>query len=259
MTDARVADAGGETTTGIDVLVSARRDLAPRRRPLKIGTPSTSRIVLFNIPKRVVEHPDSGLYSPHAMDITSRGLDTILSALGEQLGVLGARLEMVVIGGSALLALGLVTRPTKDVDVVAFAEGEELRPASPLPQALAEAKDRVARDFALPQDWLNAGPTDLLRWGLPEGFWGRVTTRRYGETLTVHFAGRLDQVHFKLYAMVDQSGGRHEADLRALRPSRDELVAAARWSITHDPSPGYRMMLEQALERLGVEDVDLGA
>jgi hypothetical protein len=193
------------------------------------------------------------------MDITPQRLDTILSALGEQLEAHGARLQMVVIGGSALLALGFLTRSTKDVDVVALAEDGELRPASPLPDVLATARDRVARDFALQKDWLNAGPTDLLRWGLPEGFRSRVTTRRYGQALTIHFAGRLDQIHFKLYAMVDQSGGRHEADLRALRPARDELIAAARWSITHDPSSGYRTMLEQALERLGVEDVDLGA
>lgn len=104
---------------------------------------------------------------------------------------------------------------------------------------------------------MNAGPTDLLLFGLPEGFWARVTTRRYGQALTVHFCGRRDQIHFKLYAMVDHAGGRHEADLRALQPTREELVAAAKWSVTHAPSPGFRTMLEQALGHLGVEDVDL--
>lgn len=85
-----------------------------------------------------------------------------------------------------------------------------------------------------------------------------VVTRSYGKTLIVHFAGRLDQIHFKLYAMVDQGGGRHETDLRALTPTRDELVAAARWSITQDPSPGYRSVLEDALRALGVDNADLG-
>ncbi len=59
--------------------------------------------------------------------------------------------------------------------------------------------------------------------------------------------------------MVDQGGGRHEADLRALHPTRDELIAAARWTMTQDPSPGYRLVLKEALGVLGVEDVDLGA
>jgi hypothetical protein len=121
------------------------------------------------------------------------------------------------------------------------------------------ARDRVTRDFGLDENWLNAGPTELLRWGLPDGFWARVVTRRYAEALAVHFASRLDQIHFKLYATVDQAGGRHEADLRALRPSQEELIAAARWSVTHDPSPGYRTVLLEALRTLGVADVSFGS
>jgi hypothetical protein len=128
----------------------------------------------------------------------------------------------------------------------------------PLPEALREARDRVARDFDLDPNWLNAGPTDLLKWGLPEGFMNRIVTRRYGDALTVHFASRFDQIHFKLCAMVDQAGGRHEADLRALHPSVQELMAAARWSMTQDPSPGYRMVLKEALMALGIDDDALG-
>ena len=86
----------------------------------------------------------------------------------------------------------------------------------------------------------------------------RVVTRSYGTALVVHFASRFDQIHFKLFAMVDQAGGRHEADLRGLHPSGEELIAAARWSITQGPSPGYRMVLKDALNALGVEDDALG-
>jgi hypothetical protein len=78
-----------------------------------------------------------------------------------------------------------------------------------------------------------------------------------GPALTVSFASRLDQIHFKLYAAVDQGPGKHEQDLHALEPTQDELVAAARWSRTHDPSDGYREMLIQALAFFGVEDADL--
>ncbi|MGH3273087.1 MAG: hypothetical protein ACRDNZ_02020 [Streptosporangiaceae bacterium] len=56
----------------------------------------------------------------------------------------------------------------------------------------------------------------------------------------------------------DQGGGRHEADLRALSPNHRELIAAARWSLTQDPSPGYRSVLVEALRILGVDDADLG-
>lgn len=122
---------------------------------------------------------------------------------------------------------------------------------------LLSARVAVARDFDLDENWLNAGPTDLIKWGLPHGFMARVVTRQYGPALVAHFAGRLDQIHFKLFAMVDQGGGRHETDLRALDPTVAELIAAARWSITQDPSPGYRSVLVEALRYLGVDDADL--
>jgi len=155
------------------------------------------------------------------------------------------------------VTLGLVQRVTRDVDVVALASGGELIPADPLPPALADALARVARDFGLQPDWLNAKPAGLLDFGLPVGFMSRVTTRVYGPFLTVHFASRLDQIHFKLYALVDNRAVRHEADLNALRPTRKELVDAARWARTHDPSDGFRQMLVATLAHLGVTDADV--
>jgi hypothetical protein len=41
--------------------------------------------------------------------------------------------------------------------------------------------------------------------------------------------------------------GRHETDLRALNQTQSELTAAARWSITGDPSPGWRAVSGPAL------------
>jgi hypothetical protein len=191
--------------------------------------------------------------------VSARATDQLLSAVGEQLSLLRERYDLVVIGGSALLALGLVSRPTRDVDVVAIAGRDGLMPAAPLPEPLAEACARVARDFGLPADWLNSEPAGMLRLGLPEGFSERLDRRDYGRWLTVRFASRLDQIHFKLYALADRGGGgKHEADLRALAPTRDELIAAARWSRTHDPSVVHRDILTAALAYLGVEDADLG-
>jgi hypothetical protein len=181
-------------------------------------------------------------------------IDQLLSALGEQLAARGARVELVVIGGSALLALGLISRPTRDVDVVALFSDHALATPLPLPGPLVEARDVVARDFGLPVSWLKAAPADLLHFGLPEGFAERLERRDFGAALSVHFASRPDQIHFKLYAMVDQGAGKHEADLRALEPTRSELLAAARWTRTHDPSEGFREQLLAVLAHLGVED-----
>lgn len=184
--------------------------------------------------------------------------DKLLSALGEQLAALGQRFELVVIGGSGLLALGLIERATRDVDILALRSGDELDSARPLPPTLEMARDRVARDFSLPADWLNPGPTDLLEFGLAEGFLDRLDRRDYGDALTVYLASRYDQIHFKLYALVDQGPGKHEEDLRALSPTQAELVDAARWSRLHDPSAGYAQILREVLSYLGVDHVDLG-
>ncbi len=183
----------------------------------------------------------------------------LLRALGQRLELARTPVELVVIGGSALTILGLVERPTRDVDVVALMEGGVLRDAKPLPPALVEAKDAVAADFGVSDGWLNAGPSDLLEWGLPDGFVDRLERREFGPSLSIHLASRYDQIHFKLYALTDQGSGRHEDDLRALAPTRDELLAAAAWARTQDPSEGFNEMLVPALRYLGVEDAGLGA
>lgn len=181
----------------------------------------------------------------------------LLAALGQHLAEAGTSFDLVVIGGAALLARDLVDRATRDIDVVALATPEGLRSATSFPSELVAAVERVARDFEIADDWLNGGPSDLLRFGLPSGFERRWETGSYGEALRVRWASRFDQIHFKLYAAVDQAG-KHLEDLEALRPSREELVAAARWSREHDPSDGFHTMLVEALKYFGVEDADLG-
>lgn len=89
--------------------------------------------------------------------------------------------------------------------------------------------------------------------GLPEGIEGRVTVRRF-DGLVVHLAGREDLICFKLYAAVDLSpGSRHLDDIRALHATRPELIAAARWTRTHDDSPAYLVNLRATLAELGIE------
>lgn len=191
---------------------------------------------------------------------SAAAMDRLLLALAEQLSLSGDEYDLIVIGGSALLALGLIARSTQDVDVVALTGSAGLDEALPLPKPLAAARSRVARDFGLPEDWLNSeAARDMLRLGLPDGFTKRLTSRTYGRCLTVRYASRLDQIHFKLHATVDRGGGKHFSDLQALKPSEDELLAAARWTRTHDPSEGFLSVLSEVLAYFHVEDADLGA
>lgn len=183
-------------------------------------------------------------------------LEDALATLGEVLEARGHRFEVVAIGGGGLLLLRVIERPTKDLDLVGVITERGLATAEPLPAPLQEACRDVAQLLGLAADWLNAGPTRLLDYGLPQGFLERVSTRSFGGLL-VHVADRIDQIHFKLYAAIDQGPrSKHFQDLLRLAPSADELLVAARWTRTHDTSDGFREHLREALSTLGVEVPD---
>lgn len=184
-------------------------------------------------------------------------LHEALETLGAILESRGEAHDIIVIGGGALLLLGLIERPTQDLDIVSRVEGDRWVEGEPMPLGLAGAIVEVARALDLDDHWLNAGPTDLLRYGLPPGFGDRVVVQRYGG-LVVRLAARVDQVAFKLYAAVDQGPrSKHFRDLRLLAPGREELETAARWCQTHDTSAPFRDMLLQALATLGIENPDV--
>jgi hypothetical protein len=154
------------------------------------------------------------------------------------------------------MLLGLIERPTRDLDVIALVGDGRYVKAKTLPPPLIEAVAEDGSVFQLGPVWINGGPADLLDFGLPPGFAERTEVRRYG-SLTLHIASRVDQVAFKLYAAVDQGLlSKHFQDLQALRPTRDELVAGARWAVTHDPSQGFRHELVALLGALDVPDAD---
>ena len=128
-----------------------------------------------------------------AQPMDRTGLERALAALGDVLAYRGEAYEIVLVGGGDLVLRGIVSRSTKDADIVG--------------------------------QWL-AGPYDLIC--------------------------------FKLYAAADHwsSRDRNLDDLRALRPTKTELLSGARWSMTHDPSPAFRSQLTAVLRHLGVEDAD---
>lgn len=190
------------------------------------------------------------------MTLDKDSLEQALAALGEVLLERGLNYEIIVVGGSGLLLLGTSVRPTKDLDVLAVVERGGLSIADPLPTPLITAAKDVGNTFGLAGDWLNPGPTSLLELGFPEGFEDRLTARRFGG-LVVQIAGRVDQIFFKLYATADMGpGSKHLEDLIRLTPTESELLDAAHWMSTHDPSVGFRQMIVRALSHLGVDDAD---
>lgn len=192
---------------------------------------------------RVASHDLGDLFDALAAEIARRDMPHV---------------ELCVIGGTALNAAGLANRPTKDVDVVGLgvrsAGSLIVQKASPFPEPLVSAVTAVARQFGLPADWLNCGPTDLIDHGLPPGFEERLSSTRHGATLTVHYASRLDQICFKTFAAAD-SAGRHLTDLLSLGPTEDEMRFAVSWVRNQDDSAAFTKQLALLLGYLGMSHV----
>ncbi|MGH3691317.1 MAG: hypothetical protein ACRDWD_16255 [Acidimicrobiia bacterium] len=184
------------------------------------------------------------------------GLEEAIEALGETLAERGHSCGILVIGGGSLLMLGLVRRPTADLDVVGLPSRDGYTKADSLPDFLQDAAREVGDAFGLGDRWLNTGPAGLIDFGLPPGLEERVTIRRYGG-LEVHLPAREDLICFKLYACVDQGErSKHFADLENLPASRSELLNAARWTRSQDPSQGFKQELTRILPLLGCEVSD---
>lgn len=182
-------------------------------------------------------------------------LNDALRQLNEQLLLLDAPVtELVVCGGSALIATGLVLRTTRDIDILAIMNSNELKDSEPLPNYLLRAANNVRRAMELPDSWLNNGPASQFRMGLPVGFQQRLHSFVIGKKLTMHYIDRYDQIFFKTYASADR-GGYHVSDLRALNPSENELVAAAQWCMTQDVSAEFRELLKDMFSQLGWKNV----
>ncbi|HEX8243063.1 MAG TPA: hypothetical protein VF541_06200 [Longimicrobium sp.] len=182
---------------------------------------------------------------PHALD-----------AVGAILEIESAPVAVVVVGGATLHLLGLVTRTTQDVDVIARAVtpvGEDpvvLMPADPLPEPLARAIARVSRDFGLPADWMNTAVARQWSQGLPPWLAEDLEWRRYG-ALQVGLAGRRTLIALKLFAAVDQSlRSVHAQDLIALAPTDAELDEASGWVLTQDASHVFPQLVSQVVQHV---------
>lgn len=185
-------------------------------------------------------------------------MEEALQAVGDLLAAEQTAEAVVVVGGASLSLLCLVPRATRDVDVIARAvppepdmvmERAALVPPDPLPEPLLRAIRTVARDFRLPSDWMNTEVALQWRTGLPPGLEENLSWRRYGN-LHVGLVGRQTLLALKLFAAVDGAPGSvHFQDLVALRPTPEELHAAAGWVRTQDVSPVFARMVQEVMDR----------
>jgi hypothetical protein len=203
------------------------------------------------------------------MTLSASNLPTLLRQLHDALVLEDAApIDWIVCGGSALSLQALTGRTTQDVDVLAHWRADTLEAVAPgsFAAPVARAIDRVAEAHATlrrrdgsGRRWVNLGPQEIARQGLPEGFAGRLVTFRIGERLTLHLLGRLDLIALKLYAASDDLGDRqqvHIGDLVRLAPTAAELAFALEWVLTRpDPEHRIRPSLKRLLQELGHDDL----
>lgn len=178
-----------------------------------------------------------------------------LRSLGDILAAGGHKIAIVAVGGSALIWQGFVQRATQDIDIIALGRNPDeegpgnIGPAEPVPEVLSRAIARIARDYALPADWMNTVVSMQWKTGLPPGFEERIHWVRYGG-LWFGVADRYDLLFLKLFAAVDSGGpgNVHFQDLLALNPTDKELEDASEWVRLQDISMGFKKIVEEVVD-----------
>jgi hypothetical protein len=165
-----------------------------------------------------------------------------LAAFDRYLAKRSLRFEGIVIGGAALNLLGIVSRTTRDCDILHPALPDEI-----LAAAQAFAADRRREGETLADNWLNNGPAALAR-QLPDLWEKRVQPAFRGVALGLHTLGRDDLLRSKLFALCDR--GIDLADCLALAPTAAELTALLPWVEQQDLNPDWPAHVRDTLANL---------
>jgi hypothetical protein len=151
----------------------------------------------------------------------------------------GVTLAAVVVGGTALELLGIITRETRDCDVI-----HPSLPADVLEAARAFAIIETANGRVLAEDWLNNGPSKVGPL-LPAGWEARTQPAFDGVAVQLRVLGRRDLLLTKLFALCDR--GTDLGDCVALAPSALELEELAPWVAKQDAHPQWPAHVEATL------------
>lgn len=174
-----------------------------------------------------------------------------LSALGQELAdEKRPKIALLICGGAALGISGFVSRTTSDVDVLGLADcssGLQQPPAW-----LWNSAGKVAAILGLEQNWLYDAASALSEMGLPKGIVERATRHRFGPSLEIAVASRLDLIALKCFAAIDPKARRqHLEDLVDLHPDKTEMDFAATWLLDRPSSPEFRRAVAQLYDVLG--------
>ncbi len=173
----------------------------------------------------------------------------VLESFDRYLGERKLTFHATVIGGTALIIMGVIHRATQDVDCLEPHLSGEMKKTS-----IDFARKYKKSGVSLKEDWLNNGPEDLMR-DLPRGWEARRTPLFQGQNLFFKTLGRPDLLKSKLYAFCDRQ--QDLDDCIALRPSLQELKKSYLWLIDRDANPKWpehvKKSLQELAKRLGDE------
>jgi hypothetical protein len=171
----------------------------------------------------------------------------ILRLFDQHLAKKSLYLDAVVVGGAALNMLGIVSRYTKDCDIL-YPE---------IPKDIGDASRAFAAELrqtgeSLQDDWLNNGPASLVGHLRPR-WQERLQTAFTGTAIHLHCLGRSDFLCAKLFALCDR--GIDLGDCLALAPTAEEIEDIHPWLDQQDAHPDWpahiQLTLADLAKRLG--------
>lgn len=166
---------------------------------------------------------------------------------------------LIVCGGAALQAHGIITRATRDLDVIALRqEFSGIESAFPLSSELRTAIAQVADFYNLPKNWLNASSAMILGSisELPPQLWSEPITEEFGSHLKISYLSTSGLTLLKVLAFLQRNVARDYEDLIAISPTERDIKMALDWYRTHhDTSPADKGRINKLLKNLNYEEL----
>lgn len=164
-------------------------------------------------------------------------LHRIFKNLDEKLAEMGLERDIFICGGAALISLGVISRETQDIDVV----------APQLDPAFLAIANRVGNLLGLKEGWFNNGPDDLLQH--LEGAWKKRARLVFeGKSLRVNCLSRQDLLNTKLWAACDRI--EDVPDIVGMKPNFNEIKTAKKWVLKCDTSKIWPQIVEECVQHI---------
>ncbi len=165
-------------------------------------------------------------------------LQSALELLDEELALKGESRELIACGGGVLSVMGIISRQTRDLDVI----------TPELDAVLLGCAERAALKLGLDPEWLNNGPSGFVR-DLEKGWELRTETIFPGKHLVIQALGRRDFIATKLQGLCDRDEFDLE-DILALKPTSEEIESLKSWLLLRDASELWPKRVESQLRKL---------